>query len=100
MKAEETNSMTIKILVPATLRSYCHEAGAELIISAATVRSALEQIERSHPDLYKSICDETGAVRRHVHLFVNDHFIHDREGLDTALAPGDVLSIMPAVSGG
>jgi len=92
--------MTVTVQIPATLRAYCHEATAELMLSAATVRAALVQMERSHPMLYQSICDETGAVRRHVHLFVNNSFVSDREGLDTALAPGDVLSIMPAVSGG
>jgi molybdopterin converting factor small subunit len=92
--------MTVTIQIPATLRAYCRTATAELIISAATVRVALEQIERTHPSLYHGICDETGAVRSHVHLFVNNTFIHDRKGLDTALVPGDVLSIMPAVSGG
>ena len=94
------HKMTVTIHLPATLRAYCHEAAPELILSAATVRAALEQLERSHPLLYRSICDDTGAVRRHVNLFVNNSFLHDREGLDTVLAPGDVLSIMPAVSGG
>ena len=92
--------MAVTVQIPATLRSYCHDATAELIISAATVRSALEELERSHPTLYQSICDETGTVRRHIHLFVNNVFVHGREGLDVVLAPGDVLSIMPAVSGG
>lgn len=92
--------MTVTIQIPATLRAYCHDATAELMLSAATVRSALEQLEQSHPALYQSICDETGTVRRHVHLFVNNNLVHDREGLETPLAAGDVLSIMPAVSGG
>jgi sulfur-carrier protein len=92
--------MTITIQIPATLRSYCHEDRSELMLSAATVRSALEQLEQSHPAIYRSVCDETGAVRRHIHLFVNNSLISDRQGLDTTLAPGDVLSIMPAVSGG
>jgi molybdopterin converting factor small subunit len=81
------------------LRAECGGA-AELCVSAATVRAALEQLEQSHPALYRSVCDETGAVRRHVNLFVNSSFLHQREGLDTALVPGDVLTIMPAVSGG
>jgi molybdopterin converting factor small subunit len=46
------------------------------------------------------VCDETGAVRRHVNLFVNDSFLSKRDGLDTPLASGDILTIMPAVSGG
>ena len=65
-----------------------------------SVRAALEQIERTHPALYRSICEETGKVRRHVNLFVNTLDVRDREGLDTALIPGDVLTILPAVSGG
>jgi molybdopterin converting factor small subunit len=91
--------MPITIHLPAVLRACC--AGAsELSVSAASVRAALEQIERSHPALYRSVCDETGKVRRHVNLFVNLLHVRDQDGLETALAPGDVLTIMPAVSGG
>ncbi len=91
--------MTITIHVPAPLRACC-EGASELALSAASVRAALEQIERSHPSLYRSICDETGTPRRHVNLFVNASHVRDREGLDTALVSGDVLTILPAVSGG
>jgi molybdopterin converting factor small subunit len=90
---------TIKVSVSAVLRAYCGGA-SELSLAASSVRTALEQIERAHPSLYGSVCDETGAVRRHVNLFVNSSDVRDREGLDTELAPGDVLTIMPAVSGG
>jgi sulfur-carrier protein len=91
--------MTIAIHIPAVLRACCGGA-SELSLSAPSVRVALEQIERSYPELYRSVCEETGAVRRHVNLFVNSSHIRDREGLDTALAPGDVITILPAVSGG
>jgi molybdopterin converting factor small subunit len=50
--------------------------------------------------LYRGICDDTGAVRRHVNLFVNRDHVRDRDGLETALAPGDEIIIIPAVSGG
>jgi molybdopterin synthase sulfur carrier subunit len=91
--------MTITIHLPAALRRYC-DGAATLTLSAASVRAALEQIERSHPSLYGSICDETGKVRRHVNLFVNTSDVRDREGLDTALVAGDVITVLPAVSGG
>jgi sulfur-carrier protein len=91
--------MTITIHVPAALRAYCRGA-SKLALSAPSVRAVLEQIERNHPALYRSICDETGAVRRHVNLFVNTSHVRDREGLDTALVPGDTITILPAVSGG
>jgi molybdopterin converting factor small subunit len=94
-----TGPTPIKILVPGPLRDYCQGA-SELSLPAASVRGALAQIEQRHPSLYRNICDETGAVRRHVNLFVNSSHVRDREGLDTALSPGDVVIVLPAVSGG
>jgi len=91
--------MTVTVSVPAPLRTCCGGA-AELSVSAATVRDVLDQLERSYPSLYRSVCDETGAVRRHVNLFVNTAHVRDREGLETGLEPGDIVTILPAVSGG
>jgi molybdopterin converting factor small subunit len=90
---------TITIRVPAMLRRTCGGA-SELRVAAPAVRAVLEEIERSHPPLYRSICDETGAVRRHINLFVNTSHVRDLDGLETALAPGDVITVLPAVSGG
>ena len=92
-------AMSIKVCVPAPLRPYCGGA-SELGLAALNVRAALEELEHRHPSLYRNVCDETGAVRRHINLFVNTAHVRDREGLDTALMPGDILTILPAVSGG
>ena len=90
---------TITVHIPAPLRAYCAGA-AELRLPAANLRAAFEDLERRHPTLYRNICDETGTVRRHVNVFVNTCHMRDYNGLDTALAPGDVVTIMTAVSGG
>ena len=94
-----TRDPTIKIHVPGPLREYC-DGASELVLPASSVRAALEELERRHPSLYRGVCDETGSVRRHVNLFVNTAHVRDREGLDTVLKPGDVVTILPAVSGG
>ncbi len=91
--------MTVTIRVPAALRAYC-EGASELELSASSVRGVLERLEELHPSLHSSVCDETGAVRRHVNLFVNASHVRERKGLDTELSPGDVVTILPAVSGG
>jgi molybdopterin synthase sulfur carrier subunit len=90
---------TVKVFVPSPLRQYCGGA-RELVISAASVRDALERLEREHPSLYCNVCDETGAVRRHINVFVNSDHMRDRDGLDTELVSGDTIIILPAVSGG
>jgi molybdopterin converting factor small subunit len=64
------------------------------------MQHVLETIERTQPLLYRQVCDETGAVRRHLNLFVNDDNVRDLEGLRTRLRPGDMVTILPAVSGG
>jgi sulfur-carrier protein len=90
---------TVTIHVYGQLRTYC--AGASrLLISAHTVRAALEDLERSQSALYCNLCDETGKVRRHLNVFVNSDNVRDLDGVDTALTPGDVVTILPAVSGG
>ena len=94
-----TGVTAIRIDVPAVLRDCC-EGVSEFWLAASSVRAVLEQIEQCHPSLYRSICDETGAVRRHMNLFVNASHVRDRKGLDTTLVPGDVVTILPAISGG
>ena len=90
---------TVTIHVYGQLRESC--AGAsQLSVSARTVRAALEDLERSQSALYRNLCDETGKVRRHLNVFVNTDNVRDLDGIDTTLTAGDVVTILPAVSGG
>jgi sulfur-carrier protein len=89
----------VRVHVPPPLRE--HSGGErELDVEAADVRGVLAELERLHPGLHRSVCDETGAVRRHVGVFVNLSHVRERAGLDTELSPGDLVTILPAVSGG
>ncbi|MFO0915021.1 MAG: MoaD/ThiS family protein [Pirellulales bacterium] len=91
--------MNIAFRIPRVLRTEC--AGQlELRLSGSTVREVLDEVRREHPGLYRSICNETGSVRQHIHLFVNDDLVRDRVGDQTTLKPGDVVSVFQAVSGG
>ncbi|HVK11906.1 MAG TPA: MoaD/ThiS family protein [Gemmataceae bacterium] len=91
--------MSVTIHVPGVLRQYCDDA-LEFSLPASSLRDALGQIERRYPALYRCVCHETGAVRRHVNLFVNESDMRTLDDLDTALQPGDVVMVLPAVSGG
>ena len=89
----------ITLYLPEPLRSYAGGI-AELPMTAGTVRELLDGIERAKPRLYPNVCDETGAVRRHLNIFVNADNVRDLEGLQTRLKTGDVVTVIPAVSGG
>jgi molybdopterin synthase sulfur carrier subunit len=91
------DGITVEIPGPLRLTS---GGAARIAVPARTLRGLLEEMERLFPALHRSICDETGKVRPHINLFVNQQHMRDRQGLDTALGPGDVVIILPAVSGG
>lgn len=91
--------MRVTVHLPTALRKYCGGA-ADLPLEADTVRAALRALEKSQPALYPNLCEETGAVRRHLNVFVNSDHMRDREGLDTKLQDGDVVTILASVSGG
>jgi molybdopterin synthase sulfur carrier subunit len=90
---------SVTLHVPGPLRTYCAGA-AQIPITAHTVREALEDLQRRESALYRNVCDETGKVRRHLNVFVNSDNVRDLDGVDTRLKAGDVLTILPAVSGG
>src|SRR5215472_14508798 len=99
MSSPGSPAADITVAVSSPLRDFCG-GEAEMRVRATDVRALLAELERSKPRLYRAVCDETGRVRRHVNLFVNELHMSERAGLDTTLAPGDVVTLLPAVSGG
>ena len=99
MTPTATADTAIEVYLPGPLRDYCGGA-SKVHVSATTVKGALDALKRGHPTLYPHICDETGAVRKHIGVFVNSDHIRDLDGLDTPLESRDQLTILPAVSGG
>ncbi len=91
----------INIEVPPTLRDYCNHHD-DILVSANSVASALAELKKSYPAVFQCVCDETGMVRRHIHLFINSQFVspRDSKALEATLELGDVLTIWTAVSGG
>ncbi|HVA47003.1 MAG TPA: MoaD/ThiS family protein [Pirellulales bacterium] len=95
---------SVRVLIPAALETLLSGRGgrqrSELCLTAANVRGLLAELERAEPQVYVRLCDERGEPRPHVNVFVNDDHVRARAGLDTPLATGDLVSILPAVSGG
>jgi molybdopterin converting factor small subunit len=91
--------MTVTVRIPTQLRPLTGGAGA-VELEAATVRDAIEVLERDHPGMEARLLDEQGTLRRFVNLFVADEDVRFLQGLDTALPAGTTLSIVPAVAGG
>ena len=73
---------------------------AEEKVNAGSVREALEQIEIKYPGITQYLTNESGALRKHVNIFVRGELIQDRDGLLDAVRPDDESLIFQALSGG
>ena len=89
--------MTVR--VPTQLRSLTGGAG-DVAVEASTAGDALKALDAIHPGLAERIFDEKGALRRFVNVFVADEDIRFGAGLETPVAEGETVSIVPAVAGG
>jgi sulfur-carrier protein len=69
-------------------------------VPGATVREVVDELERRHPGFASYVADETGRLRRHVNVFIEEEPIRDRERLGDHLAPDARLFILQALSGG
>ena len=84
-----------RVILPGLLRDRSDGAG-ELVVDGSTAAHVLRQLETRYPALRGWVLDERGRLREHVKLFVNDA----EAFLDTRVAAGDELHIVPAISGG
>lgn len=87
------------VRIPTPLRAFTDGAG-EIACEGATVRAVLTGLVARHPGLAGRVLDEHGELRRFVNVFVGQRNVRALSGLDTPVAPGDVLAILPAVAGG
>ena len=88
-----------QVRIPTPLRKYT--GGAEAVqAEGATVSALVADLDKRHPGIRERICDESGAVRRFVNIFVNGEDIRFLKNLDTAVKAGDEVSVVPAIAGG
>ena len=71
-------------------------APAEVQVEAASVREAIDALDRRWPGMRDRLCDTTPAVRRHINVFVDGR----RARLETPLRPGLKIYVLTAISGG
>jgi sulfur-carrier protein len=87
------------VLIPTPLRKLTNELDT-VEASGATIAELLENLDQAFPGLKNRVCDENGAVRRFVNVFVNGEDIRFLDENATALNENDEISIVPAIAGG
>ena len=90
--------MAVQVRIPTILRTYT--CGEKAVTGAgSTLFEVIENLESNHPGIKDRLID--GAdLRRFVNVYVNDEDVRFTGGLDTSVADGDQVVVLPAVAGG
>jgi molybdopterin synthase sulfur carrier subunit len=94
--------MAVEILLPGALADLIggtRHLAVELP-QPATVGGLLEALGQQHPVLHRRLCDETGALRRFVNVYVDGDDVRRNDGLQTAVHEASTVQILPSVAGG
>ncbi len=90
--------MGVTVSIPTQLRGVTG-GDAEAQVSGGTVGEVLDELFDRYDDLRDRICED-GGLRRFVNVYVGGEDIRFLSGLDTEVADGDEVKILPAVAGG
>ncbi len=87
------------IKIPPVLRS---SVGGEKEVRADgdDVGAVLTALASQHPDTRSQLFGADGSLNRYVNVYLNDEDVRVLAGLQTPVAEGDSLVILPAMAGG
>lgn len=94
--------MSVTVRIPTILRPYADGASTVEVdpAGAGSLSDVLEALEAKAPGISARIVDESGALRRFVNVYVGDDDVRFLDGLNTVIAAGATVSVIPAVAGG
>jgi sulfur-carrier protein len=90
--------MSVEVRIPTILRPY---TGGEKNVTGegADLRVLIANLDSRYPGIAERLVDEQG-LRRFINVYLNDEDVRFLGGLDTVVADGDSVTILPAVAGG
>jgi molybdopterin synthase sulfur carrier subunit len=91
--------MAVDVRLPTVLRP--HADGAAVVSAeGSTVGEAFADLVARYPGLTGQLVDADGVLHKFVNVYVDDEDVRYLEQLDTKVADGAEISILPAVAGG
>ena len=91
--------MSVEVRLPTILRA--HAGGAATVqADGEPVGQVLDDLVARFPGLGGQVVTDDGALHKFVNVYVDDDDIRYLDKLDTKVAPGTTISILPAVAGG
>ena len=91
--------MSVRVSIPTPLQRLTQNQ-AEVVVEGSDIRDMIGNLEAQFPGVRARLCDENGALRRFVNIYLNEEDIRFLQGEATPLKDGDEVSIVPAIAGG
>ncbi len=91
--------MAVEIKLPTVLRAHA-DGQPTVTAGGATIGEAFADLVARYPALKANLIGVDGGLHKFVNVYVNDDDIRYLDQLDTKVADGDTISILPAVAGG
>jgi MoaD family protein len=91
--------MSVKVRIPSPLLKLTNNQ-SEVSAEGDTIADILNNLESQFAGIKERICEESGAPRRFINIYLNEEDIRFLEGENTPVKDGDDISIIPAIAGG
>ena len=91
--------MPVKVRIPTPLMKLTNNK-SEVTAEGSTITEILNDLEAQFGGIKERICEENGAPRRFINIYVNEEDIRFLDGEKSAVKEGDEISIIPAIAGG
>ena len=91
--------MPVKVRIPTPLMKLTNNK-SEVTAEGSTITEILNDLETQFGGIKERICEENGAPRRFINIYVNEEDIRFLDGEKSAVKEGDEISIIPAIAGG
>jgi molybdopterin converting factor small subunit len=75
------------------------EGKPEIETDGSTLKEVLSNIDSKTPGFLEKVV-ENNEIKQFINIYINNEDVRLGEGLGTAVGESDVVSILPAVSGG
>ena len=91
--------MAVEVRIPTVFRKFTGNQ-AVIEVDGGTIADVIDQLESRHPGLKEQLMTTAGELHRFVNVYVNDEDARYLEKLETRVAEGDTVSLLPSVAGG
>ena len=91
--------MTVQVRIPTILRKFT-DGEKTVEGKGETLADLFADLDARHAGLLSGLIGPDGGLHRFVNVYVNDEDVRFLGALETAVADGDTVTILPAVAGG